>query len=103
MQPVLKNALLSTHKLKNALVCLGEHSMCFPSYYRPPPSNILREEISFFFQILLWQCQALLSSCLFSRPLDDSSSFLHTSPNLSHAQGNIQRSIDFPADLLKAP
>jgi len=50
MQPFLKNALLNTRELKNALVCSGEHSMCFPSYYRPPPNNALGEEVDFFFK-----------------------------------------------------
>jgi len=71
MQPFMKNALLSTHELKNVLMCLGEHLMCSPSCCRPLPSSILGEVIEKTFKMLLWQCQALLSSYLLLKPLDD--------------------------------
>ncbi len=70
-KPILKNVLLSTCELKNALGCSCEHSMCHhPSCCRPLPNDVLGEESEKTFKILLWKCRALLNVQLISKALD---------------------------------
>jgi len=76
--------------------------ICHQSCYRPPPSGVLgKTKIKKTFKLLLYHCWALLSFRLFSRALNEWSSFLHPSPKLSSAQGNIQCTIHFFINLFK--
>lgn len=69
-KPLLKNVLLSTHKLKKDLGCLGECSMSHRSYCWPFKGTILGEEIKQKFKIIFYLFWVLLSSWLFSKALD---------------------------------